>query len=110
MRISDWSSDVCSSDLLAAASPAYIDILASPGAAADMPSHYRLQRCFGGRKDHFYDPSLCVFDRPGGCFEQEGEELEIQKDRKSVGEGQRETVRVALRGCRIRKKKNQTIN
>ncbi|HEY9580421.1 MAG TPA: hypothetical protein VIR65_11250 [Rhizorhapis sp.] len=71
--------DITPAAQLAAASPAYNAILASPGAAADMPSHYRLQRCFGGRKDHFYDPSICVFERPGGCFEQAGEELEIQK-------------------------------
>src|SRR3546814_2362689 len=83
MRISDWSSDVCSSDLGAGREP-------RPGAAA------ACALALGGRA---VDDRAC---RARG--------LAHASDRKSVVEGKSVSVRVDLGGRRIiKKKKEQTI-
>src|SRR3546814_16937403 len=99
MRISDWSSDVCSSDLLAMlvrAHGARIDIdigveLAQPhGIAASLQQ--RTERC---RSQTFSE----------GGNHAAGDEDVPRQDRKSVVSGKSVSVRVDLGGRRIIKKK-----
>src|SRR3546814_18939270 len=88
MRISDWSSDVCSSDLLARPRAAVDDHLARLyGVDLLHPGESR-------RADLLYVPA------PGGG----GSALDRGRDRKSVVKGKSVSVRVDLGGRRIIKK------
>src|SRR3546814_12317602 len=101
MRISDWSSDVCSSDLPGAARPA-------PGAGTPR----------GGRS--IRPPRMHARHRRGEFPARAGRRARrrgrgdarvdlARADRKSVVEGKSVSVRVDLGGRRIiKKKKNQT--
>src|SRR3546814_13880555 len=109
MRISDWSSDVCSSDLAAMAGlgramlPVYATAL---GAAPDY---------FDGKFDdalawlrliHYPTVEDYEEDRFGlGAHTDSGFLTLLPQDRKSVGEGKRGSVRVDLGGRRSIKKK-----
>src|SRR3546814_13573691 len=91
MRISDWSSDVCSSDLLAA--NAGISLRRSSGCAAAMIT------TMGG-----FDERIIMEgnrgrpgDQPCRCDPRNGRPR--RPDRTSVASGQRVSVRVDL-GCR----------
>src|SRR3546814_16927608 len=99
MRISDWSSDVCSSDLQAEAAPSFPRTL--PAQPADQ-RHQRhpqpevaevpYQRARPVRRIALADRGQPAAARIG--------------DRKSVVEGKSVSVRVDLGGRRIIKKKN----
>src|SRR3546814_20318544 len=105
MRISDWSSDVCSSDLWRTPAPAQRtgqhrerqDARAQAGEVAGPPGLIQVaekQDDAGGNRKA--DPDLEVAQQP-----------EHRQDRKSVGEGKSGSVRVVLGGRRIIKKKNK---
>lgn len=64
---------------LAAASPAYNAILATPMSATEMPRGYRFKGCFGRSSGVRHDGALCLFQRAGGCDPSAGESLGIQK-------------------------------
>src|SRR3546814_18406082 len=93
MRISDWSSDVCSSDLAARRPEELADRADGPGA---------LRRLRAARDDHPRAAGVAPADRSrAGCTAR-------RQDRKSVVSGKSESVRVDLGGRRIIKKKNRT--
>src|SRR3546814_18390995 len=108
MRISDWSSDVCSSDLLDAIGD--IDELARLGVEHEDPD--RLARAIG--PGHQYD-RLAVPHEAGAQIDivhfaarrkVHDSALPVVKDRKSVVEGKSVLVLVDI-GCRrVIKKKN----
>src|SRR3546814_11015068 len=111
MRISEWSSDVCSSDLLFAGVEGRAvlrNIFLDGNTFADSHSvDEALRRRPAGRDRHNLEvgaPCLqpCVphprIQRPAGT----------RPDRKSVGEGKSWSVRVELGGRRIINKKKQT--
>src|SRR3546814_11436485 len=94
MRISDWSSDVCSSDLVAARTRAILRRLLGIAENADARTGWqvRLLRTAGGKPEAGQD---------------ENRERQLG-DRKSVVEGKSVSVRVDLGGRRIIKKKQET--
>src|SRR3546814_19189262 len=95
MRISDWSSDVCSSDLTVVRGDVdEVEIDAGPGDAAGEVSEHT-----GLVVDVDDDHVVLMADR------QIGQRQGI--DRKSVVQGKSVSVRVALGGRRILKKKQQ---
>src|SRR3546814_20870788 len=85
MRISDWSSDVCSSDLV----------------HARVPRQHAGQPFGEGAADLVRQPDTDDRQDDSGA----GDQL-IARDRKSVVEGKSVSVRVDLGGRRIIKKKN----
>src|SRR3546814_20257598 len=127
MRISDWSSDVCSSDLLAvrlkassgegfSCNPAKIDG-GSPNNV--VPDHAILRVNFRPRRPQDEIAAKAVLDecisRTGrdhgvvmhlhGGFGRPPKAMGAKADRKSVGEGRRVAVSVDCGGSRILKKK-----
>src|SRR3546814_17416014 len=106
MRISDWSSDVCSSDLIIGRSDGDRRRRggwrhASRGFVNRRRVNRRVRRCRGTRSGQIRVRHVAWLQlgrrRVGG-----GE------DRKRVGEGKGVSVRVDLGGCRtIKKKKNR---
>src|SRR3546814_20615415 len=121
MRISDWSSDVCSSDLAQAKRP-------EPGTVPNSGLGHLVFNCptSGGqfKRGHFYVSGAYRFkhrrvlhgprlyscaaqpalERESWCFQQR-QQVGRQDDRKSVGTGMRVSVRGNLVGRRIVKKK-----
>src|SRR3546814_15601488 len=97
MRISDWSSDVCSSDLSSPrqARPADLAVI---GAVAKV-QHLALQIAAGVAAT----VADVIGQPPAG-------KLGHRKDRKSGASGKRVSVRVDLGGRRIIKKKNRITN
>src|SRR3546814_11387008 len=100
MRISDWSSDVCSSDLCHAPGAA-----ARRCAASSTRSHANIRKQFSPesaaeqrRRDAGPDGASTL--RSGG--------FPRHSDRKSVVEGKSRSVRVDLGGRRIIKKQKKT--
>src|SRR3546814_15318991 len=99
MRISDWSSDVCSSDLREAGSALITFQLGNVDAVRRKAAHRLVKR--GGYILHFKKKGghRRSIDPPAiGRFRQ---------DRKSVGEGKSVSVSVDLGGRRIHKKKQR---
>src|SRR3546814_10335214 len=104
MRISDWSSDVCSSDLLEGHER-------HPGVAARTEG----QHVEAGEGHHILDGGVfheLLGDRAGellGPRQRSGwrQEIGIDQDRKSVVSGKSVSVRVDLGGRRIIKKKKK---
>src|SRR3546814_19817921 len=95
MRISDWSSDVCSSDLRASAARAI-------RAGADPAAHLLLDH---RRRVHAHLPSGAEGLDPGAHRgSRQGSLVHQRGDRKSVVEGKSVTVRVDLGGRRMLKK------
>src|SRR3546814_16641856 len=95
MRISDWSSDVCSSDLRAARMRGAVPAPSCPIAGQGGISSDELSRSSGLRHAaQAASPERAVATRRG--------------DRKSVVEGKRVSVRVDLGGRRIITKKHKT--
>src|SRR3546814_20886732 len=101
MRISDWSSDVCSSDLAmfqeAADDRLHPDIVrharhARPQAAYAAHDEVDLNPRIAGRIEFFDDRRI-------------DQRIHLRPDRKSVVEGKSVSVRVDLGGRRIIKKK-----
>src|SRR3546814_6232229 len=99
MRISDWSSDVCSSDLGQDDARQRAARRNGVGRCAGHPHrrHPRTAMPAPGYGCAAYQVGRCVDDRPRS----------LDKDRKSVVEGKRVSVRVDLGGRRILKKKNK---
>src|SRR3546814_13323256 len=99
MRISDWSSDVCSSDLVKAAAAADRSLAqARPAGEEEKDDQHRekeLDRRRRGRRDEIVD------DR---C--RRGSRHRLFGGRKSGVEGKSVSVRVDLGGRRIIKKKH----
>src|SRR3546814_19505484 len=99
MRISDWSSDVCSSDLPDREPQmtdfSGFDVLSEKAAVADAD---RVQ---------LLDPEL-LYPDPENVRSAIDEATIDEIDRKSVVEGKSVSVRVELGGRRIMKKKNKT--
>src|SRR3546814_18841565 len=95
MRISDWSSDVCSSDLCGAC------VQACPTATLNEKKVIEI-----GTPDRAV-VTTCAYCGVGCTFraEMRGEELVRMVDRKSVVSGKSVSVRVDLGGRRILKKK-----
>src|SRR3546814_11056544 len=101
MRISDWSSDVCSSDLLAlclssSATPAGSS--SSPPAAASSAGVASAGSGYAPRSSR----KRASRQLPAAQATPSG-----VRDRKGVGEGKRVSVRVDLGGRRYIKKKNR---
>src|SRR3546814_15338079 len=99
MRISDWSSDVCSSDLLnrAADEVVVVDLSEALGYGSSF-----LDEAFGGLvRDRGYRRE----DMRGRLRIQDADAIIAEEDRKSVGEGKRVSRRVDLGGRRITQKK-----
>src|SRR3546814_13188895 len=112
MRISDWSSDVCSSDLLSAyATKAPLEEWAGPVAGSsalhnrgiarstlhDWQKRGQVVALLAGARKHAFPLEQFVDGRP----------MEGIADRKSVVEGKSGSVRVVLGGLRIIKKKKK---
>src|SRR3546814_11083534 len=107
MRISDWSSDVCSSDLRRARSPARRSRALQPRSAsrcaAEPPSQQLdVYGSPGGRS------RPCSTARPAPPCGRGGL-VQRPEDRKSVVEGKSVSVRLDLGGRRCIKKKKKTI-
>src|SRR3546814_14574181 len=113
MRISDWSSDVCSSDLFTQLTESYVDTV---GAGGLLDWRYYPLEDYNHRESTSASSSLVgdlsvkyrLLDRFDvsvlGQYQQ-------QRDRKSVVSGKSESVRVAIGGSGIikKKKKNKKI-
>src|SRR3546814_12144904 len=107
MRISDWSSDVCSSDLLAHK--------AMEEAADKTALEYGLawvRPTLGNYVSHDLIEGLGRLPcEPAPMTEQEAQELgELEADRKSVVKGKSVSVSVDLGGRRILKKNTHNTN
>src|SRR3546814_15861299 len=103
MRISDWSSDVCSSDLRNPVPHAdFVAAVQGPGASGPAAAGAPVPRqCLGL---HTVRGSIGLVGGHGGHSG-----LDHRADRKSVVEGKSESVRVDLGGRRIiNKKKTNT--
>src|SRR3546814_12220033 len=100
MRISDWSSDVCSSDLVA-------ELLDAARYEEEVPlvgAHPR------GAQAHPLGPVVLVGVHGERVLQQEAqhEHRDGRRDRKSVVSGKSVSVRVDLGGRRVIKKKKNT--
>src|SRR3546814_14260203 len=109
MRISDWSSDVCSSDLLVQEGGRHSPVerrIAAVQAAVHHPHHGAAGidhgRAGGARLDHCGQPEDLEID----CRHAEIFDLAAGPDRKSVVKGKVVSVRVDLGGRSIINKKN----
>src|SRR3546814_17083150 len=110
MRISDWSSDVCSSDLrgsydTAFRAPELHHLYAGQGSVDSGGIDY--YRCATEQPDVPFED--CDFSNEGFQLDRSGDmTLEPETDRKSVVSGKSGAVSVALGGCRNIKKQNKT--
>src|SRR3546814_13594555 len=103
MRISDWSSDVCSSDLREGPLRLGLHLQPAPPDQADDPPRRRAQAL--GRPGRFY-ASLDALTRGAlGGGAGEGCRRPQQGDRKSAVQGKSVSVRVDLVGSGLMKKK-----
>src|SRR3546814_11317663 len=100
MRISDWSSDVCSSDLRLAALEQVVQ-------AADDECRHRDLAVVLERRAHAPEVTVVGGARIADQRLQNRRHLEVG-DRQSVVEGKSVSVRVDLGGRRIIKKNNKT--
>src|SRR3546814_13979443 len=112
MRISDWSSDVCSSDLVSARAG---NQTGNRVAVLRLQSHDARRRPAAGKSGAGARPSpRALFHRTLPGFEGErpaGAAVHHQAiDRKSVVSGKSVSVRVDLGGRRLIKKKNKLSN
>src|SRR3546814_20568466 len=98
MRISDWSSDVCSSDL-------------GPGrdvVGTDVPVAGQSHRAWRASEVEVFDPDAADVVADG--LDQVCQTRSVRReDRKSVVEGKSVSVRGDVGGRRIVKKKNVTV-
>src|SRR3546814_18187027 len=92
MRISDWSSDVCSSDLASNAS-------SSVEITGRARSHASAR---GGKGRQLSAATITCPRRQGACLQSA-----LPADRKSVGSGKSVSVRVDIGGRRIIEKKKK---
>src|SRR3546814_18600287 len=104
MRISDWSSDVCSSDLAPPPTPQSPENLSAMPAAAHKRRHIRsYAHRSAARQSRPDDPASTARAAHSGALHK----WTWQLDRKRVVTGKRVSVRVDFGGLRILKKKNQ---
>src|SRR3546814_13147025 len=102
MRISDWSSDVCSSDLSLPTEPTMLTL------PMDWPRP-PIESRYIGQKDRkaILAKGACAYcGSASGPFHID----HVKPDRKSVGSGQSVSVRVDLGGRRLIKKKKCQAN
>src|SRR3546814_12654206 len=100
MRISDWSSDVCSSDL--------VNSLLSPESmSSSAASRNRCTRFSARVRAESSDRATASSRQLGGASAATSAPDALFGDRKSVVAGKGVSVRVDLGGCRIIKKKKQ---
>src|SRR3546814_16449590 len=104
MRISDWSSDVCSSDLSGMGAITYTDLNGSPLTAGGIGLAVRSDGDIVAGSD-----GVVTIDT-NGVISGDLEGISVVKDRKSVVEGKSVSVRVDLGGRRIIIKKKQIPN
>src|SRR3546814_12345925 len=102
MRMSDWSSDVCSSDLSFTGSTRVGHLVLQASAAAGVK---RVALELGGNA-----PFIVTADADLDQAVRVAVAAKFQTDRKSVGLGKRVSGRVDLGGRRILNKKNKAIN
>src|SRR3546814_12473105 len=113
MRISDWSSDVCSSDLLTASAGNRIDVLADDSGGAGQGLQEVQRGAFASPqracRTTQHVQRLIGDDAFAFCPLPADRDLRIQRDRKSVVLGKGVSGRVKLGDRRIiQKKKNTT--
>src|SRR3546814_18881039 len=106
MRISDWSSDVCSSDLADRAHDGKVGV--------ETASKQRLDLLGRAGREHRPEPRVAAGAQPLARWqEDERDERHLVRDAaldwQSVGLGQGVSVRVDLGGRRIRKTKNNRV-
>src|SRR3546814_13614153 len=104
MRISDWSSDVCSSDLDECLEVVRVE-------AGELPPVLEAVLVLGMADEvhgHVFDDGHVLGPVPGAQTGEVVVEDDVEQDRKSVVEGQSVSVRVDLGGRRIIKKKTNT--
>src|SRR3546814_12338144 len=112
MRISDWSSDVCSSDLTTAKCRRHLRRLAAPEEIAYDEAAATGELCPPLRHVEIETAAKIAVDALKSEASQDGvqrggEFLAIAGDRKSGVEGKSVAVRLDLGGCRIIKKKTK---
>src|SRR3546814_17200001 len=125
MRISDWSSDVCSSDLGGPNWRVPVPYLPTgglrrfrKGKAADIKGQRpaiavgkvfetRHRRALKALRNHLIEREQATLARARRVRESNRWRIEPRGDRKSVGEGKSVSVRVDLGGRRLIKKKKQ---
>src|SRR3546814_11435033 len=107
MRISDWSSDVCSSDLIERERAARLHLGIDPALPLHIADHRHMIREHAPETRIFQQArALLRRDRRG--VGRDGEVHGTRRgDRKSVGEGKSVDGRLELGGRRIIKKKNK---
>src|SRR3546814_12180039 len=108
MRISDWSSDVCSSDLRAAQAPPDAP-LQDPGRHQAPSGHAGPGRQGRARRQGRGPDHLAVAGRPLLRADAQHRQGRRHLDRKSVVEGKSVSVRVDLGGRRIIKTNTQLL-
>src|SRR3546814_15327102 len=109
MRIRDWSSDVCSSDLSGRPSPCRPIITNSPERKRKLGGRLivKLNRCsFQWRTER---TSSTVSEAEGASLAASAIRSLITLDRKSAVSGKSVSVRVDLGGRRLIKKKNKPL-
>src|SRR3546814_17472741 len=99
MRISDWSSDVCSSDLHGSASLPQYDGYASDVIKPGQRKVYKYLNQQGGRTLWYHDhgvhrPAKNAYAGLAGQYHMHDEMERASGDRKNVGEGKGGSVRV----------------
>src|SRR3546814_19494133 len=99
MRISDWSSDVCSSDLIESSVTSVVALILTAKNVKLTPSVIRARTSWMGNTSSGWGDSSGIPRSDESKKENENE------DRKSVVSGKSVSVRVDLGGRRIMKKK-----
>src|SRR3546814_11315095 len=110
MRISDWSSDVCSSDLVGSSEVKAVDVRVISATHQDLGAAIADGKF---REDLFFRLGVVVLQVPSLASRVEDIPALVRhfQDRKSVVLGKSVSVRVDLGGLRIiKQKKTQTIH
>src|SRR3546814_20762359 len=112
MRISDWSSDVCSSDLAIAGDEALLAAQASDGSVWIVDPVDGTANFAAGRTPFTVVVAYLLDGQTRAGWIHDPCANRTTTDRKSVVEGKSVSVRVDLGGCSIikKKKKNHKIN
>src|SRR3546814_11404314 len=106
MRISDWSSDVCSSDLWTGWRPTHMIGQGLAGKTLGLVGFGRIARATAARARAGFGMTIAYFSRRQA--DDAGNAVFYPPERKSVGEGKGVSVRLDLGGRRLIKKKKRT--